>query len=283
MAIITISRGCFSYGQEIAEKVAKMLEYECVSREILIEASRYFQIPEKKLLQSIHDAPTILDRIIHGKEKYLSYIKAAIFEHVRKDKVVYHGHAGHLLLRDFPKILKVRIIADMEDRIQKVSKEKNLTHEQARAYIKKDDDERNHWTRYIYTKDVTNPEIYDIVLNIGTISIDDAVAVIVATAKRDAFALTPESKRKLNDLSIESRLEAVLRDICEASIRSNNGWVHIRCQPLRIKKYNPISPSMQKQMNRNIRDDLYKQVAEIARSVPGVKNVDCVVESPDYQ
>jgi hypothetical protein len=35
MAIITISRGCFSHGQEIAEKVARRLEYECLSREVL--------------------------------------------------------------------------------------------------------------------------------------------------------------------------------------------------------------------------------------------------------
>ena len=38
MAIITISRGSFSKGKEVAEKVAKILGYQCISREILLEA-----------------------------------------------------------------------------------------------------------------------------------------------------------------------------------------------------------------------------------------------------
>jgi cytidylate kinase len=284
MAIITISRGCFSHGQEISEKVAQSLGYECISREILIEASRFFNIPERKLLKSIHDAPTVLDRITHGKEKYLSFIEAAIFEHVRKDNMVYHGHAGHLLLRGFPQILKVRIIAEMEDRIQKLCEENNLTPDQAHSYIKKDDEQRSNWTKYLYKKDVSDPELYDIVLKIGTFSVEDAVAIIVEAAKRDSFKLTPESKRKINDLSIESHLRAVLANTCEIMhIQSNDGWVHIRCRSLRIKKFDPISPNLQRHLGETLRDDLYNRVKETARLTPGVRNVDCVVESPDYE
>jgi hypothetical protein len=35
MAIVTISRGCFSHGKEIAEKTAQQLGYDIISREIL--------------------------------------------------------------------------------------------------------------------------------------------------------------------------------------------------------------------------------------------------------
>lgn len=38
MGIVTISRGSFSHGKEIAEKVAIELGYEAISREILLEA-----------------------------------------------------------------------------------------------------------------------------------------------------------------------------------------------------------------------------------------------------
>ncbi|MBW1732092.1 MAG: cytidylate kinase family protein, partial [Deltaproteobacteria bacterium] len=66
MAIITISRGSFSHGKEIAEKVAAKLGYECISREVLIEASEFFNVAEMKLTKSIHDAPSILERMTHG-------------------------------------------------------------------------------------------------------------------------------------------------------------------------------------------------------------------------
>ncbi|MGB9436525.1 MAG: cytidylate kinase family protein [Desulfobacterales bacterium] len=35
MGVITISRGSYSKGKEIAEKLAQQLGYECVSRDIL--------------------------------------------------------------------------------------------------------------------------------------------------------------------------------------------------------------------------------------------------------
>ena len=49
MSIITISRGSYSRGVEIAEKIAKRLGYECISREVLLEASKEFNIPEEKV------------------------------------------------------------------------------------------------------------------------------------------------------------------------------------------------------------------------------------------
>ena len=89
MAIITISRGSFSHGQEIAEKVAGMLGYECVSREILVEAAQLFNVSEKKLIRSLNEAPNILERMVHGKERYLEYIKASLLGYARKGNVVY--------------------------------------------------------------------------------------------------------------------------------------------------------------------------------------------------
>ena len=60
--IITISRGSYSRGKKVAEKVAKELNYECISRDILLEASEHFHIPEIKLVRAIHDSPGILNR-----------------------------------------------------------------------------------------------------------------------------------------------------------------------------------------------------------------------------
>ena len=39
MALVTISRGAFSKGKAVAERLAGELGYECVSREILLAAA----------------------------------------------------------------------------------------------------------------------------------------------------------------------------------------------------------------------------------------------------
>ena len=88
MSIITISKGSYSRGEEVAEKLAKALDYDCVSREILLEASQEFNIPEIKLIRAIHDAPSFLDRLTYGKQRYVAYIRAALLKHLQKGNVV---------------------------------------------------------------------------------------------------------------------------------------------------------------------------------------------------
>ena len=53
MSIITINRGSYSRGKQVAEKLALKLGYECISRDILLEASEEFNIPEIKLIRAL--------------------------------------------------------------------------------------------------------------------------------------------------------------------------------------------------------------------------------------
>jgi len=67
MSIITISRGSYNRGKEVAEKLAQKLDYQCISREILLEASKEYNVPEIRLIRTIRDAPSILERLTHKK------------------------------------------------------------------------------------------------------------------------------------------------------------------------------------------------------------------------
>jgi hypothetical protein len=91
MSIVTISRGSYSRGKEVAEKLARALKYECLSREVVLEASAQFSIPEVRLVRAIHDAPSILDRFTYGKERYVAFFRAALLKRAQKDNVVSHG------------------------------------------------------------------------------------------------------------------------------------------------------------------------------------------------
>ena len=71
MAVITISRGSYSRGKEIAEKAAAKLGYKCISRDLILSVSKEYNIPEVKLVRAIHNAPNILSRLNRKKEKYV--------------------------------------------------------------------------------------------------------------------------------------------------------------------------------------------------------------------
>jgi len=212
MAIVTISRGSYSKGKEVAEKVAERLGYECISREVLLDASDHFKIPEVKLIRAIHDAPSILDRFNHGKQIFIAYIRSALTCRVAKDKVVYHGLAGHLLLTDVPHVLKVRIIADMAERIQAEMQREGITEDEARILLEKDDQERRKWTRSIYGVDPWDSSLYDIVIHIHKLTVSDAVDFICQAAEKEQFATTEGYQRKMKDFALACQVKAALVD-----------------------------------------------------------------------
>jgi cytidylate kinase len=282
MAVITISRGSFSHGQEIAEKVAGTLGYECVSREILVEAAQLFNVSEKKLIRSLNEAPNILERMVHGKERYLEYIKASLLGYARKGNVVYHGHAGHILLTEIPQILKVRILAEKDDRISLLQKRENLNREAAAEIIENEDKNRIHWTRYLYKEDVNDPKLYDIVINIGNLTIEDACEIICFAARSKSYRSTDESKQAIDDLAITNRIQAELKSICEAQVSVNNGEVQVRVAAQKRRKSGYISPALQHHIGEAYQHDVTRQIHEIAHKVPGVKDVFCQVDMPYY-
>jgi len=200
MAIITISRGSYHRGREVAEKVAQKLGYEVLSRDILLEASEEFNIPEIKLIRAIRDAPSILDRVTRQKEKYVAYIRAALLKHVQKDNVVYHGLFGHFFLQDVPHVLKVRIVADLEVRVADEVKREGISESKAREIIMKDDKERRKWALHLYGADWWDATLYDLVIHLKTITVDDAVDLLYHVVQLPGFQTTPESQEAINNL-----------------------------------------------------------------------------------
>lgn len=228
MSVITISRGSYSKGKEIAEKLALHLGYECISREILLETSAHFNIHEIKLARAIHDAPSILDRFKYGKEKYIIFIRQAFLQHIRKDNVIYHGLAGHFFCKGIPNILKVRIIANPEARIKEEMRREHISEQEARYILKKDDEERRKWSMYLYGVDTNDPGLYDIVLHIDNLQVDDAVETLSDIARRPCFQSTPESKKIIDDYYLAAMAQETLFDrFPSATVRCKGGVVYV--------------------------------------------------------
>jgi cytidylate kinase len=207
MSIITISRGTYHRGKEVAEKLAQKLGYACISREILLEASEEYNVPEIKLIRAIEDAPSILDRLTRQKEKYVAFIRAALLKHVQKDNVVYHGLFGHFFLQDIPHVLKVRIVGDLEARVADEVKREGISAEKAREIIMRDDQERRKWALYLYGADAWDATLYDLVIHLKAITVDDAVTVISNVAGLPGFQTTPESQQAIDNLVEAARME----------------------------------------------------------------------------
>lgn len=255
MSIVTISRGSYSRGKEVAEKVAEKLGYECISRDVLIEASEEFNVPEMKLLHAIADAPSILDRFTFGKERYMAYIRAALLEHFQRDNVVYHGQAGHFFIKDVSHVLKVRIIAEMEDRIELVMQRDGIARDEAIHVLKGIDEGRSRWSLHLYGIDTHDPSLYDLVIHIKKLSSDDAADVICHAVGLGRFQATAESQQAIDDLLLAARVQAsLIQRHPRVNVTAKKGVVYVGLEG--------ASPREE------------KEIQDAVGQIPGVKRID---------
>src|SRR5262245_1350931 len=78
MAIITVYQGASGSGEGLAEVVAETLGYGCVSREVLIQASLRYGIPEARLDELAEKELHWWNRFLQNLEPYRLALQKAI-------------------------------------------------------------------------------------------------------------------------------------------------------------------------------------------------------------
>ncbi len=233
MPIITVSRGAFSGGKELAECVAGRLGYRLISREVLIRAAKQYGVAVDKLERALTDKPGLLERIGLERVHFLAYIQAALCDEVKQDNVVYHGNAGHLLLKGIPHVICVRVMANKEFRVKKAMEIAHVDERRALKRIKQRDSERADWTWFLYNVDWLDPSLYDVVVNFDHISPDTGCRIVSLAAQQPQFQPTPEAEQMLADLTLASEVRARMatdgkgRDR-NINVEARNGIVTIR-------------------------------------------------------
>lgn len=208
MAIITISRGAFSKGEDLAECVAAKLGYRLVSREVLVHAANQYGTPLNKLEHALVDKPSLLERMGVERAHYLAYIQAALCNEAREDGMVYHGHAGHLLLKGVPHVLRVRVTADMDFRVRVAMEREGLTRKKAEEAIRHTDAERAKWTQFLYRVDWLDPTLYDLVISLHHITMDSACEAVCLASRLPAYQYTQEAGKIMEDLVLSAAVRA---------------------------------------------------------------------------
>ncbi len=260
MSVITISRGSFSGGKMLAECLAARLQYRCVDRDVIVERAAAQGVSQEELLDALLKPPGFLQRLRHKRYLYLALIQAALAKEVQQGSVVYHGNAGHLLLAEAGPVLRTRVIAPMEFRIQMCRERLKLSESEARAYVAKVDEERRRWTRYLYGVDWEDPYLYDLVVNLERTTVTEACSVVAHMAQQQAcFEFGPECQAAMNNLVRASQVKVALA-------------FDVRTRHL---EFSVTAEGAQVRVKGQINDlDLIDDIRRVAGAVPGVEEVD---------
>lgn len=268
MPIITISRGAFSGGQVLAERVASVLDYRCVSREVLVEASERYGIPEAKFTEILETVPHWWERWQESLRLYRIVLQAAMCEVAQGGNLVYHGHAGQELFPGIRHVLKVHLTAPVSHRIQQVRSRQKIDEAAALQYIEQVDKARHRRLLAIFGADWRDPSRYDLVLNIAQMTLETAAHLIVEAARREDYRPTAESEQSFQDLTITARVQAALI----ISPKTRNLTINIRVERGQVHASGILAQS-----------ELEREITRLIERVPGVKNVVADFESPPIE
>ena len=228
MAIITLSRGIFSGAGELALHISENLGYRLVSREDIIEKIGRYGVSHERLDRARRRRLGMRQRIDLEWIHYRVYARAALAKEIRQGCLVYLGSNGRALLRDFPNVLNVKVVADMEYRVDNLVRHVDyvVDRKQARRLIQEIDEKKARWQRALVDNGWHDPSEFDLVVEPGLVSISDACQLIHTTLEQPQYQTTGKSLETIDVLTVASELRAriamkadVIDDKVEVEVR----------------------------------------------------------------
>jgi len=211
MAIITISREMGSGGIPIAHKVAEKLGYQLIDGETIMAAAVTYGLSPEAVEQADEKPPHFVDSLDSKQSLDLHLIELIILEAALKGNVVIYGRGGQDLLAKVSSVLRTRIIAPFEDRVERWSEREWLDPDRARYLVRKSDQQRAGFIKYYFDRDWEDSVHYDLTINTQRLSEDMAVQVICDSVKDENLeGIKASSKMILSDLILRKRVEIAI-------------------------------------------------------------------------
>ncbi|MBN2243303.1 MAG: cytidylate kinase family protein [Acidobacteria bacterium] len=214
MSVIAVSRGSLKAAIELSEGLRARIGSRVIEREDVLKAAERYSIGETGL-ETRHilaeHPPGFWETYAEARRHYLACFKAALLDFVLEGPVIYHGNLAHVLLRDVPFVLRVRINAPIEKRAESVMADRGVSREEAFRIIRAIDKQRQRWTQFLYDEDATAAvQLFDIVLNLDRITLQDSVEMVAAAVEKDAFRRTEESLGIVRDFHLAAVAQTLI-------------------------------------------------------------------------
>jgi len=216
MAIIVISHEIGAGGPEIGQALGERLGYRCVGQDLIVDVARRYGLLEEKLSHLDEAKPSLFERFDAETRRYITVIQTALYDFAEQDNVVLMGRGGQWLLRGIPHVLRVRIMAPFDVRVKRLSKKlagpmgEQTNPRTVSELVRRDDAEKAGRMRYLYEVGITDPALYDLVINTEKLMTAAVVGLLAGVVGQPELAATPGSSQLVADRSLASRVQVAL-------------------------------------------------------------------------
>jgi cytidylate kinase len=211
MAVLTLSRehqnGCVQIGRAVADH----LQYDFVDRHKIFARLKLFGEKWGQMAEELHEQPpTLWEKYDRMYQAFIALVESTIFEFAAGNRAVILGRGSAFLLNDIPQVLKVRLYAPLELRIERRMRQEGEDRTTAEAYIKRSDKSRSNYVRSIYGKKLTKTSCYDLVYNTEIQAFDQVTRNLVEILEAWDRRATEEGWQRLKDRALAAKVKALI-------------------------------------------------------------------------
>jgi cytidylate kinase len=184
---ITLSREPGTGGPEIARRLSDQLKMSLLAGQITQQLAESAQVNEKAI-------KAIIEKAITKRDDWLT----SLFEtrHLWPDKFLFHltkvintikshGNAvilglGAQYILPTDKTFRVRLIGSLESRVKRIMDARSCSRQIAEKYVTATETDRRAFIQKFFKADSSNPYDYDLIINMGSLSVDGAIETIIS-------------------------------------------------------------------------------------------------------
>ena len=209
MAILTISRELGSGGREIGQAVAKVLNYTYIDKERLLGDMRASGKKWEEWGGDLDEhCPTVWEKYDWSFRGFTALLQSLILNYALNDRAVIMGRGGNFLLKDIPYALRIRVVAPIDKRIERIIKRESVDRDTAQWLIEKTDSERSCLIHLLYGKHWDAHTEYDMVYDTGDQTLDEIVNIVKDMLLEKEKFITEEARKLLQIRAIAAKIKA---------------------------------------------------------------------------
>jgi CMP/dCMP kinase len=201
--LITISREYGAGGSELGVLLGKELGWPVLDHELVRELAMRLKCEEGEVRAMDEHAPSFLERLaavavvtapesrVHSTpwvtdpDCIAAAAREVLLEAAQRPPLIVVGHGGNCLFRDRPDVLRIRVTAPFDVRVQRVARRSGLTAQQAAAEVRRRDGDRQQYLQRYYQSDVNDASQYDLQINTATVPLERAAQLVLSVTRRE--------------------------------------------------------------------------------------------------
>jgi cytidylate kinase len=197
--IITIARQFGSGGREIGHKIAEILGVKCYDRDLISLAAEKSGLSEEALHHADEKAASsLLYTLVMSSNMYHSNVdrfnvpindklfcvqSEIIRDIAQRESCVIVGRCADYVLAEYPRVVRVFLYADFENRVKKICAEESISEADARERIVKTDKRRANYYNYYSGQKWGKIDNYDLALSTDKLGPEGTARFIVEYAR----------------------------------------------------------------------------------------------------